>query len=57
MNPEATREDVMKLDSGAAVVYDKPLKLRLEADSGRERYLDTVALQPGRHAPPCAALK
>jgi 2-oxoglutarate ferredoxin oxidoreductase subunit alpha len=27
MNPETAREDVMHLDSGAAVVYDEPLKL------------------------------
>ena len=27
MNPETAREDVMKLDSGAEVVYDEPLKL------------------------------
>src|SRR5215467_1114317 len=27
MNPETAREDVMNLDSGAAVVYDEPLKL------------------------------
>ncbi len=27
MNPETASEDVMKLDSGAAVVYDAPLKL------------------------------
>jgi 2-oxoglutarate/2-oxoacid ferredoxin oxidoreductase subunit alpha len=27
MNPETAREDVMKLDDGAAVVYDEPLKL------------------------------
>jgi 2-oxoglutarate ferredoxin oxidoreductase subunit alpha len=27
MNPETAREDVMKLDSGAAVVYDEPLRL------------------------------
>jgi 2-oxoglutarate ferredoxin oxidoreductase subunit alpha len=27
MNPETAREDVMKLDFGAAVVYDEPLKL------------------------------
>jgi 2-oxoglutarate ferredoxin oxidoreductase subunit alpha len=27
MNPETAREDVMKLDPGAAVVYDEPLKL------------------------------
>jgi 2-oxoglutarate ferredoxin oxidoreductase subunit alpha len=27
MNPETAREDVMKLDSGAAVLYDEPLKL------------------------------
>jgi 2-oxoglutarate ferredoxin oxidoreductase subunit alpha len=27
MNPETAREDVMKLDLGAAVVYDEPLKL------------------------------
>src|SRR5882672_5451821 len=27
MNPETAREDAMKLDSGAAVVYDEPLKL------------------------------
>jgi 2-oxoglutarate ferredoxin oxidoreductase subunit alpha len=27
MNPETAREDVMKLGSGAAVVYDEPLKL------------------------------
>ncbi len=27
MNPETAREDVMKLRSGAAVVYDEPLKL------------------------------
>ena len=27
MNPETAREDVMKLDSGTAVVYDEPLKL------------------------------
>jgi 2-oxoglutarate ferredoxin oxidoreductase subunit alpha len=28
MNPETAREDVMKLDSGAAVVYDEPLHLK-----------------------------
>jgi 2-oxoglutarate ferredoxin oxidoreductase subunit alpha len=27
MNPETAHEDVMKLESGAAVVYDEPLKL------------------------------
>lgn len=27
MNPETAREDVAKLDAGAAVVYDEPLKL------------------------------
>ena len=27
MNPETAQEDVLKLDSGAAVVYDEPLKL------------------------------
>src|ERR1700757_3022388 len=27
MNPETAQEDVKKLDSGAAVVYDEPLKL------------------------------
>ncbi len=27
MNPETAREDVMKLDAGAAVIYDEPLKL------------------------------
>src|SRR5512142_2314189 len=27
MNPETAREDVLKLDTGAAVVYDEPLKL------------------------------
>jgi 2-oxoglutarate/2-oxoacid ferredoxin oxidoreductase subunit alpha len=27
MNPETAREDAMKLESGAAVVYDEPLKL------------------------------
>jgi len=27
MNPETAREDVLKLDDGAAVVYDEPLKL------------------------------
>jgi 2-oxoglutarate ferredoxin oxidoreductase subunit alpha len=27
MNPETAREDVMKLESGAVVVYDEPLKL------------------------------
>src|SRR5437763_7031365 len=27
MNPETAREDVMKLESGGAVVYDEPLKL------------------------------
>src|ERR1700726_43684 len=27
MNPETAREDVTKLDGGAAVVYDEPLKL------------------------------
>src|SRR6476619_219286 len=27
MKPGTAREDVMKLDSGAAVVYDEPLKL------------------------------
>src|SRR6185503_3304681 len=27
MNPETAREDVMKLEEGAAVVYDEPLKL------------------------------
>src|SRR6202051_2119874 len=30
MNPETAREDVTKLDAGAAVVYDEPLKLRSE---------------------------
>src|SRR5215475_4784318 len=28
MNPETAREDVMKLDGGAVVVYDEPLKLK-----------------------------
>ncbi|PWU03731.1 MAG: 2-oxoacid:acceptor oxidoreductase subunit alpha [Terriglobia bacterium] len=28
MNPETAREDVLKLDSGAAVVYDEPLGLK-----------------------------
>src|SRR6202041_656711 len=28
MNPETAREDVMKLESGAAVVYDEPLGLK-----------------------------
>ncbi len=28
MNPETAQEDVMKLDSGAAVVYDEPLRLK-----------------------------
>src|SRR2546423_1449974 len=28
MNPETAREDVTKLDAGAAVVYDEPLKLK-----------------------------
>src|SRR5215469_13535270 len=28
MNPETAREDVMKLDPGAAVVYDEPLALK-----------------------------
>src|SRR4026209_2306593 len=27
MNPETAREDVLKLEGGAAVVYDEPLKL------------------------------
>src|SRR5258707_4983505 len=27
MNPETAKEDVLKLDEGAAVVYDEPLKL------------------------------
>jgi 2-oxoglutarate ferredoxin oxidoreductase subunit alpha len=27
MNPETAREDVLKLDTGAAVIYDEPLKL------------------------------
>src|SRR5579872_5746093 len=27
MNPETAREDVLKLERGAAVVYDEPLKL------------------------------
>jgi len=27
MNPETAKEDVLKLDSGSAVVYDEPLKL------------------------------
>jgi 2-oxoglutarate ferredoxin oxidoreductase subunit alpha len=27
MNPETAREDVLKLDPGAAVIYDEPLKL------------------------------
>jgi len=27
MNPETAREDVLKLDSGAVVIYDEPLKL------------------------------
>ena len=39
MNPETAREDVMKLDRGAAVVYDEPLKL----DALRSR----LALLPG----------
>lgn len=28
MNPETAREDVLKLDAGAAVVYDEPMKLK-----------------------------
>src|SRR6202140_3889810 len=28
MNPETGREDVLKLDAGAAVLYDEPLKLK-----------------------------
>src|SRR6266849_4840937 len=33
MNPETAREDAMKLDSGAVVVYDEPLKLNaLQSD-------------------------
>src|SRR5688572_2485926 len=28
MNPETAREDVLKLESGAAVVYDEPLQLK-----------------------------
>ncbi len=28
MNPETAQEDVLKLDAGAAVVYDEPLKLK-----------------------------
>ncbi|MBI3680195.1 MAG: 2-oxoacid:acceptor oxidoreductase subunit alpha [Acidobacteria bacterium] len=28
MNPETAREDVLKLEDGAAVVYDEPLKLK-----------------------------
>jgi 2-oxoglutarate ferredoxin oxidoreductase subunit alpha len=28
MNPETAQEDVLKLESGAAVVYDEPLKLK-----------------------------
>ena len=32
MNPETAREDVMKLDSGAAVVYDEPLQLNTLRD-------------------------
>ncbi|HEY1242848.1 MAG TPA: 2-oxoacid:acceptor oxidoreductase subunit alpha [Bryobacteraceae bacterium] len=33
MNPETAREDVMNLDSGAAVVYDEPLQLnKLRSD-------------------------
>ena len=31
MNPETAREDVMKLERGAAVVYDEPLKLNAAA--------------------------
>ena len=31
MNPETAREDVMKLDSGAAVVYDEPLEAQRTA--------------------------
>ena len=27
MNAETAREDVLKLDTGAAVIYDEPLKL------------------------------
>ncbi|MGH9721817.1 MAG: 2-oxoacid:acceptor oxidoreductase subunit alpha [Bryobacteraceae bacterium] len=30
MNPETAREDVAKLDSGAAVVYDEPLRLNAQ---------------------------
>src|SRR6266508_3600587 len=32
MNPETAREDVLKLDGGAAVVYDEPLKLNALRD-------------------------
>ena len=32
MNPETAREDVLKLDPGAAVVYDEPLKLNALRD-------------------------
>jgi len=27
MNPETAREDVLKLEPGAAVIYDEPLQL------------------------------
>jgi 2-oxoglutarate ferredoxin oxidoreductase subunit alpha len=32
MNPETAREDVLSLESGAAVLYDEPLKLRALRD-------------------------
>jgi len=32
MNPETAHDDVMRLDAGAAVVYDEPLKLNTLRD-------------------------
>ena len=48
MNPETAREDVMNLDSGAAVVYDEPLKLDAIRQTRR------AGLSRGKVAQTCA---
>ena len=54
MNPETAREDVMKLDSGAAVVYDEPL----QAERAAQRpALLTPCLSTSWSAPVCPEAK
>ena len=56
MNPETAREDVMKLESGAAVVYDEPLGLKqLRSDVHFYPSPSTSWSRPSVPTPNCAS--